>query len=28
MTKHRHDRLSATDARRALYIDFEGNKGQ
>jgi hypothetical protein len=26
MTEHRIDRLSAADALRALYIDFEGNK--
>lgn len=26
MPEHRIDRLSATDALRALYIDFEGNK--
>jgi len=28
MTEHRFDRLSAADALRALYIDFEGNKDQ
>jgi hypothetical protein len=28
MTEHRSDRLSAADALRALYVDFEGNKDQ
>ena len=28
MPDHRTDRLRAADALRALYIDFEGNKGQ
>lgn len=28
MAEHRIDRLSAADAFRALYIDFEGNKDQ
>lgn len=28
MPEHRTDRLSAADALRALYIDFEGNKDQ